>query len=55
MHPSAAPFVSVPASSNVAVPFSDGQGGVAVGSSLPSQRLIAGRRDGMLTLHTEPV
>ncbi|HEX2283968.1 MAG TPA: tRNA lysidine(34) synthetase TilS [Mycobacterium sp.] len=32
-----------------------GQGGVAVGSSLRSQRLIAGRRDGMLTLHTEPV
>jgi tRNA(Ile)-lysidine synthase len=32
-----------------------GQGGVAVGSALRSQRLIAGRRDGMLTLHTEPV
>jgi tRNA(Ile)-lysidine synthase len=32
-----------------------GQGGVAVGSLLRSQRLIAGRRDGMLTLHTEPV
>ncbi|AMO59272.1 tRNA(Ile)-lysidine synthetase [Mycolicibacterium phlei] len=32
-----------------------GQGGVAVGSSLRRQRLIAGRRDGMLTLHTEPV
>jgi tRNA(Ile)-lysidine synthase len=32
-----------------------GQGGVAVGSSLRSQRLIAGRRDGMLTLHIEPV
>ena len=32
-----------------------GQGGVAVGSSLRSRRLIAGRRDGMLTLHTEPV
>jgi tRNA(Ile)-lysidine synthase len=32
-----------------------GQGGVAVGSPLRSQRLIAGRRDGMLTLHTEPV
>lgn len=32
-----------------------GQGGVAVGSQLRSQRLIAGRRDGMLTLHTEPV
>jgi tRNA(Ile)-lysidine synthase len=32
-----------------------GQGGVAVGSPLRNQRLIAGRRDGMLTLHTEPV
>jgi tRNA(Ile)-lysidine synthase len=32
-----------------------GQGGVAVGSPLHNQRLIAGRRDGMLTLHTEPV
>ena len=32
-----------------------GQGGVAVGSALRSQRLIAGRRDGMLRLHTEPV
>jgi tRNA(Ile)-lysidine synthase len=32
-----------------------GQGGVAVGSQLRGQRLIAGRRDGMLTLHTEPV
>ena len=32
-----------------------GQGGVAVGSPLRSQRLIAGRRDGMLTLHAEPV
>ena len=32
-----------------------GQGGVAVGSPLRSQRLIAGRRDGMLTLHIEPV
>ena len=32
-----------------------GQGGVAVGSPLRSHRLIAGRRDGMLTLHTEPV
>jgi tRNA(Ile)-lysidine synthase len=31
-----------------------GQGGVAVGSPLRSRRLIAGRRDGMLTLHTEP-
>jgi tRNA(Ile)-lysidine synthase len=32
-----------------------GQGGVAVGSALRGQRLFAGRRDGMLTLHTEPV
>ena len=32
-----------------------GQGGVAVGSPLSSQRLIAGRRDGILTLHIEPV
>jgi tRNA(Ile)-lysidine synthase len=32
-----------------------GQGGVAVGSPLRSQRLIAGRRDGVLTLHVEPV
>jgi tRNA(Ile)-lysidine synthase len=32
-----------------------GQGGVAVGSALRSRRLIASRRDGMLTLHTEPV
>jgi tRNA(Ile)-lysidine synthase len=32
-----------------------GQGGVAVGSPLRSQRLIAGRRDGMLRLHTETV
>ena len=32
-----------------------GQGGVAVGSPLRSQRLFAGRRDGMLTLHSEPV
>ncbi len=32
-----------------------GQGGVAVGSPLRSQRLIAGRRDGMLTLRTERV
>jgi tRNA(Ile)-lysidine synthase len=32
-----------------------GQGGVAVGSSLRHQRLIAGRTAGMLTLHTEPV
>ncbi|BBY19233.1 tRNA(Ile)-lysidine synthase [Mycolicibacterium litorale] len=32
-----------------------GQGGVAVPSELARQRLIAGRRDGMLTLHREPV
>jgi tRNA(Ile)-lysidine synthase len=32
-----------------------GQGGVAVGSALRNQRLIAGRRGGQLTLHTEPV
>jgi tRNA(Ile)-lysidine synthase len=32
-----------------------GQGGVAVGSPLRSQRLIAGRRNGVLTLHSEPV
>jgi tRNA(Ile)-lysidine synthase len=32
-----------------------GQGGVAVGSSLRRQRLIAGRRDGVLTLHRESV
>jgi tRNA(Ile)-lysidine synthase len=32
-----------------------GQGGVAVGSPLRSQRLIAGRRDGVLTLRREPV
>jgi tRNA(Ile)-lysidine synthase len=32
-----------------------GQGGVAVASPLRSQRLIAGRSDGMLTLHIEPV
>jgi tRNA(Ile)-lysidine synthase len=32
-----------------------GQGGVAVGSPLRSQRLIACRRDGMLTLNIEPV
>lgn len=32
-----------------------GQGGVAVGSSLPDQRLFAGRRDGVLTLWREPV
>jgi tRNA(Ile)-lysidine synthase len=32
-----------------------GQGGVAVGSPLRNQRLIAGRHHGMLTLHTEPV
>ncbi|HYB34658.1 MAG TPA: tRNA lysidine(34) synthetase TilS [Mycobacterium sp.] len=32
-----------------------GQGGVAVGSTLRGERLIAGRRDGMLTLRHEPV
>jgi len=32
-----------------------GQGGVAVGSRLSGQRLIAGRRDGVLTLRREPV
>jgi tRNA(Ile)-lysidine synthase len=32
-----------------------GQGGVAVGSPLRNQRLIAGRSDGKLTLHTESV
>ncbi|MCV7146202.1 tRNA lysidine(34) synthetase TilS [Mycobacterium riyadhense] len=32
-----------------------GQGGVAVGSTLRGQRLIAGRRDGVLTLWSEPV
>jgi tRNA(Ile)-lysidine synthase len=32
-----------------------GQGGVAVGSPLRRHRLFASRRDGMLTLHTEPV
>jgi len=32
-----------------------GQGGVAVGSRLRGQRLIAGRRDGELTLWREPV
>jgi tRNA(Ile)-lysidine synthase len=32
-----------------------GQGGVAVGSSLPDQRLFAGRREGVLTLWREPV
>jgi tRNA(Ile)-lysidine synthase len=32
-----------------------GQGGVAVASPLRSQRLIAARRDGMLTLRIEPV
>jgi tRNA(Ile)-lysidine synthase len=32
-----------------------GQGGVAVGSALRHQRLIAGRRDGVLTLWREPV
>ncbi|WP_018603604.1 tRNA lysidine(34) synthetase TilS [Mycobacterium sp. 155] len=32
-----------------------GQGGVAVSSSLRRQRLIAGRHDGVLRLHVEPV
>jgi tRNA(Ile)-lysidine synthase len=32
-----------------------GQGGVAVGSTLRSQRLVAGRSDGRLTLHREPI
>jgi tRNA(Ile)-lysidine synthase len=32
-----------------------GQGGVAVGSALRNQRLVAGRGGGMLTLHREPV
>ncbi|MEE2855459.1 MAG: tRNA lysidine(34) synthetase TilS [Actinomycetota bacterium] len=32
-----------------------GQGGVAVGSSVPEERLFAGRRDGVLRLWSEPV
>lgn len=32
-----------------------GQGGVAVGSELPGQRLVAGRHRGVLRLHREPV
>lgn len=32
-----------------------GQGGVAVGSTLRGQRLVAGRRDGVLALRREPV
>ncbi|MGO9152217.1 tRNA lysidine(34) synthetase TilS [Mycobacterium sp.] len=32
-----------------------GQGGVAVGSTLRGQRLVAARRDGVLTLRREPV
>ncbi|WP_044520906.1 tRNA lysidine(34) synthetase TilS [Mycolicibacterium septicum] len=32
-----------------------GQGGVAVGSGLRKQRLFAARRNGVLTMHTEPV
>lgn len=32
-----------------------GQGGVAVGSTLRGQRLIAGRHDGVLTLRAEPI
>jgi len=32
-----------------------GQGGVAVGSALRKQRLVAGRSGGLLTLHREPI
>jgi tRNA(Ile)-lysidine synthase len=32
-----------------------GQGGVAVGSALRGERLIAGRRDGVLSMWREPV
>ena len=32
-----------------------GQGGVAVGSELPGQRLFAGRRDGALMLYRQPL
>jgi tRNA(Ile)-lysidine synthase len=32
-----------------------GQGGVAIGSAWRRQRLVAGRSDGLLTLHREPV
>jgi tRNA(Ile)-lysidine synthase len=32
-----------------------GQGGVAVGSTLRYQRLVAGRTGGLLTLHREPI
>jgi tRNA(Ile)-lysidine synthase len=32
-----------------------GQGGVAVGSALRNQRLVAGRSDGLLTLRREPI
>jgi tRNA(Ile)-lysidine synthase len=32
-----------------------GQGGVAVGSTLRNQRLVAGRSGGLLTMHREPV
>ncbi|SPM34204.1 tRNA(Ile)-lysidine synthase TilS/MesJ [Mycobacterium rhizamassiliense] len=32
-----------------------GQGGVAVGSALRNERLIAARRDGVLAMHREPV
>ncbi|MBS4727697.1 tRNA lysidine(34) synthetase TilS [Mycobacterium sp. SM1] len=32
-----------------------GQGGVAVGSALRGERLIAGRRDGVLTLRRQPI
>ncbi|MGH3551789.1 MAG: tRNA lysidine(34) synthetase TilS, partial [Mycobacterium sp.] len=32
-----------------------GQGGVAVGSALRNQRLVAGRSGDMLTLRQEPI
>ena len=32
-----------------------GQGGVAVGSDLRQQRLFAARRDGRLTMYSQPV
>jgi tRNA(Ile)-lysidine synthase len=32
-----------------------GQGGVAVGSTLRNQRLVAGRSGGVLTLRPEPI
>ena len=40
---------------NVLITDWRGQGAVAVGSRLPSQRLVAGRCDGMLTLQPEPI